>query len=241
MGIYYTCNECGATAKGVWPCDCPRKLTLKNIRARVGCKILKSCHGFDGVNEYLYEKLQSRKGETFYHATCLGGGGGEYDNDWKIVEISKKEFDAHYREFSRQRCRCVPYEMCEGCAERSLKIAFDEAAWRNERKEKMLNTPATFHLCQEENWKELSETHDHDVYYGSINGQDFKICYLHWDCNYMSEQFEVCKHPKCPMGRYVHWDCVPPEEGCEAQIFCTEHYTGAPGTEHARDLKPLFV
>ncbi len=77
MGKYYTCNVCGATAKGVWPCDCPRKTTLKNMKARVGCKIIRACHGFDGINEYLFEKLRTRHGKTLYHATCLGGGGGE--------------------------------------------------------------------------------------------------------------------------------------------------------------------
>ncbi len=51
---------------------------------------------------------------------------GKYDNDWKILEISKEAFVWEWQHRTRsERCRCVPYEMCKGCAERCLKIDTD--------------------------------------------------------------------------------------------------------------------
>lgn len=93
--VYFTCDVCGRSAKGYWPCDCPENETLKNMKLRVGCRILDCYHYNDGVNEYLYEKLETLQNEVIFMKICLGGGEEEHEDYWKLVLISQMSFDDH--------------------------------------------------------------------------------------------------------------------------------------------------
>lgn len=100
MGVYYTCDECGETAKGCWPCDCPEKKTARNIQKRVGCTIVSAFQIYNGINWYLYEQLQNRVGLTLYMCTCLGGGSGEYEDHHRIVQLNEESFAEKEKEYN---------------------------------------------------------------------------------------------------------------------------------------------
>ena len=97
MGVYYTCSNCGKTEKGSWPCDCPTVETNNNIMLKLGCKILNARVSSNGINQYLLEKLQTPSNEIIYMSTCLGGGDGEYEDQWKVVLIDEEKFNLNIK------------------------------------------------------------------------------------------------------------------------------------------------
>lgn len=96
MGVYYTCEICGKSEKGMWPCDCPEKETNRNIQRRIKCRILVAFQAFDGANWYLYEELKDNDNGIVHMRICLGGASGEYEDHWKIVIIDEYDFDEHH-------------------------------------------------------------------------------------------------------------------------------------------------
>lgn len=92
MGVYYTCKKCGQREEGVWPCDCPDQERKRLIQARIGCKIVAAFERYNGANYYLYEELKDKDAEFLYTKTCLGGGDGDYEDHWKLVELHESTF-----------------------------------------------------------------------------------------------------------------------------------------------------
>ena len=93
----------------------------------------------------------------------------------------------------------------------------------------------TMRYCKDEDWTNIESYLT--VQSAQFNGVSCKICFLHWDCEYMNTLFETCAHPKCVMGRAVDGSVDTDDQ----QIFCVMHYTGAEGTVCAPNLIPLCL
>jgi hypothetical protein len=100
MGVYYTCDECGKTTKGCWPCDCPEKEIDRLTKLRIGSTILDAFQYQNVSGKSLWEKLRRATGEILCTITWLNGSDSTCLSEWWLVETPEADFDKTKLELS---------------------------------------------------------------------------------------------------------------------------------------------
>jgi hypothetical protein len=91
MGMYYTCNICGATEKGTHPdCNCVENEEKRILEMRNGTKIVESTLIINNDMKYVMEKLE-KEGSFIYIVIVIDTCWDSYSP--RIYEIEKDQYD----------------------------------------------------------------------------------------------------------------------------------------------------
>lgn len=88
MGVYYTCNICGKTEKGMFPCDCHLQLARVELKTLEGKTILSSSIVKTNGDNVLVMKVQDMtewNSEIYY--VVIDAGGPANDGDWNRADV----------------------------------------------------------------------------------------------------------------------------------------------------------
>ena len=100
----------------------------------------------------------------------------------------------------------------------------------------------TFFLCKKHT-KSDSDTY-YDVHVCSKE-VSFKICYFHWDCEYMSSTMRICNEPTCNKGTLSRFDLDDYDDFGELKVknesetlwWCNSHYKNHEHEQMSVELK----
>lgn len=93
MGVYYTCDICGETEKGFFPCDCHLEMAQTTLQSLVGKTILSVHIVRDQMSNAMVFKVQDGA-EVLYFFVKTGGCPDEGDyNRAEANWIDEQEFD----------------------------------------------------------------------------------------------------------------------------------------------------